>query len=219
MLVLETIQRDKKTKLNKLRSEGLIPAVCYGTKNETMSIAVNSKDFQKIRKEAGETSVIELNTKKGKINAMIHEVQLDPVRSHVLHIDFYIVEKGQKVIVGVPLEFQGVAPVVKEQGAILVKVLHEIEVEGEPQYIPHSIIIDISLLVDLNSQILAKELFLPKGVVLQTGENEVVVAVEEAKEEETGEKSEEIDMSKIEVEKKGKQEGETDTITATEKSK
>lgn len=217
--MLETVERVKKSKLNELRSKGLIPAVCYNAKNETISIAVNSRDFQKIWKEAGETSKIELNTAKGKISAMIHEVQLDPVKGYPLHIDFYRVEKGQKVTVGVPVEFQGVASVVKEQGAMLVKVLHEIEVEGEPQYIPQSIIIDITPLVDLDSQILAKEIPLPNNVVLKTNEDEVVVSVEEAKEEEKEEKTEEIDMSAIEVETKGKKETEVDAPTTTEKSK
>jgi len=219
MLILATTERVKKAKLSDLRSEGLIPAVCYNAKNETISIAVNSRDFQKIWKKAGETSTIELNTAKGKINAMIHEVQIDPVKGHPIHIDFYRVEKGQKVTVGVPVEFQGVAPVVKEQGAMLVKVLHEIEMEGEPQYIPQSVIVDVTSFVDLDSQILAKDISLPDNVILKTKEDEVVVSVEEAKEEEKEEKIEEVDMSAIEVETKGKKEIETDTTTTTEEAK
>ncbi|MCK5592072.1 MAG: 50S ribosomal protein L25, partial [Candidatus Pacebacteria bacterium] len=201
---LKITERDNKIKLSSLRAEGSIPAVYYSSKEKTTSISIDKIDFKKVLKEVGETSVLELEGEKGKINVMIHDIQLDPVSSDIIHVDFYAIKKGQKVEVSVPLEFEGESPAEK-LGAVLVKVLHEIEVEGEPQNIPQHFTIDIASLVDLDSQILVKDISVPKGVEIVTGGDEVVVAISEAKEEEPEEVAE-VDMENIEVEQKGKKE-------------
>ena len=204
MSKLKITERDNKIKLSSLRAEGSIPAVYYSSKEKTTSISIDKIDFKKVLKEVGETSVLELEGEKGKINVMIHDIQLDPVSSDIIHVDFYAIKKGQKVEVSVPLEFEGESPAEK-LGAVLVKVLHEIEVEGEPQNIPQHFTIDIASLVDLDSQILVKDISVPKGVEIVTGGDEVVVAISEAKEEEPEEVAE-VDMENIEVEQKGKKE-------------
>jgi len=210
MSKLKVTERENKIKLNSLSAEGLIPAVYYGAKEKATSISINKIDFKKILKEFGETSVVELESEKGKINAMIHDIQLHPVTNEPIHVDFYVVKKGQKVEVSVPLEFEGESLAVKH-GLTLVKVLHEIEIEAEPQNIPKHIVVDITSLVDLDSQILVKELSFPKNIEVITGEDEVIVAVAEAKEEEVEEETK-VDMESIEVEKKGKKEEPTDEV-------
>lgn len=202
---LKATARDAKIKLAGVRKEGLVPAVYYGKKESSTPVSVNARDFKKIWKEVGETTTFELETPKGVVDAMIYYVQLDPIKNEPLHIDFYVVEKGQKVEVEVPLEFIGVSPAVKDLNGILVKVLHEITVEGEPKNIPHEIEIDISVLATLEDQILAKDIVLPKGVELVIEPEEVVAAISEAEaEEEVAAPA--MDISAIEVEKKGKKE-------------
>ncbi|MCK5096152.1 MAG: 50S ribosomal protein L25 [Candidatus Pacebacteria bacterium] len=203
---LKVTERDTKTKAADLRKDGFVPAIYYGKKEDSTSVSISAREFKKVWKEVGETSTVELELPKGKVSVMIHEVQVDPVRNEVMHVDFYVVEKGQKVEVEVPLVFEGEAPVEKFDG-IVVKVLHEVSVEGEPQNIPDEFIIDVTVLTDMESQILVKDLKLPKGIELKTDLEEVIVAVSEAKEEEE-EVPEEVDMDTIEVEQKGKKEGE-----------
>ena len=214
---LKTTERDNKIKLSSLRAEGSIPAVYYSAKEKATSISVDKVEFKKVWKEVGETGVVELEDEKGKLNVMIHDIALDPVTSEPIHIDFYAVKKGQKVEVKVPLEFEGESPAVKH-GAILVKVLHEIEVEGEPQNIPQHITVDITPLVELDSQILVKDLSIPKSVEIITGIDEVVAAISEAKEEEPEEVAE-VDMENIEEEKKGKKEEEGSEASGGEDEK
>ncbi len=203
---LKITERNSKIKLSELRTSGFVPAVYYGAKEKATPISVNTKEFKKVWKEVGETGVVELEGEKGKLNVMIHDIALDPVTSEPIHIDFYVVKKGQKVEVKVPLEFEGESLAVKH-GAILVKVLHEIEVEGEPQNIPQHIVVDITPLVELDSQILVKDLSMPKSIKIITDADEVIVAISEAKEEEPEEVAE-VDMENIEEEKKGKKEEE-----------
>ena len=203
---LKVTERDSKKGLASIRGEGFVPAVYYGKKSESTSITVSKKDFKKIWKEVGETSTVELETPKGIVNVMIHNIQLDPVKSEPIHIDFYVVEKGQKVEVDVPLVFEGEAPAEK-LGGIVVKVLYEVSVEGEPQNIPNEFTVKFDTLVDMDSQILVKDIKLPKGVELKTDLEDVVAAMSEATEEEEV-PAEGVDMSAIEVEKKGKQDDE-----------
>ncbi len=187
------------------RADGRMPAVVYGPKQETISISLSRKDFERALKEAGESSVIELAGLEKPISALIHDVDHDPVTSVPRHADFYAIEKGAKVQVAVPLVFDGESAAVKA-GANLVKVLHELEIEAEAAKLPHDITIDISVLANVNDQIHARDIKLPSGVTLITDAEEVVALVQEVVEE--AEEAPAPDMASIEVEKKGKQEEE-----------
>lgn len=205
MLSLKAEMRDKKVKPESIRSGGQIPAVFYGKKQESTSIAVRLADFQKVWKAAGESSVITLDTPNGKVESLIHDIDLDPVTGQVRHADFYVFEKGHKVKIEVPLSFVGTAPAVKDLGGTLVKVLHSLEVEAEPHNLPHEIEIDISSLTTFDSQLIASQVKLPNGVELSENPEEVVALVSKPRDEKE-EESAPIDLSAIEVEKKGKEE-------------
>lgn len=198
--------RTGKENVDKLRKDGRIPATMYGSKFPAASISVSTLEFQKAFDAAGESTVITLVGGAEDEQALVHEVQYDPVTDRPIHIDFYVVEKGQKVTVHVPLEFEGVSAAVKDLGATLIKVLHEIEVEAEPAKLPHGLTVDISALATMDSQVLAKDIKLPEGVALITGPEEVVASVSEAMKE--PEEPVVMDISQIEVEKKGKVEEE-----------
>ena len=113
--------------------------------------------------------------------------------------------KGEKVEVAIPLLFMGESPAV-EQGANLVKVMHELEVEADPMNLPHTITVDISILAALGDKIHASDLVLPSGIKLVTPPEEVVALVQEVVEEKEEEVAAPADISSIEVEKKGKEE-------------
>lgn len=194
-------------KLAKARKEGKLPGVFYSGKEETTPIFLSDRDFKKALKEAGETTVISLKIGSDTKDVLIHDVSYDPVKSEPTHVDFYVVEKGKKITVSVPLEFTGVAPAVKELSGTLVKVMHEIEVETIPSNIPHEIEVDISGLKDFESQIAIKDLKLPNGVEATDDPEETVALVSEPKGEEEEEETT-ADFSQIEVEKKGKREEE-----------
>ncbi len=207
MLKLKATKREANEVAEAVREAGLIPAVVYGPKQEAVSIKVNYQEFEKALKEAGESTVVILDVDGTEHETLIHDVDFHPVRGTYMHADFYAVEKGKKVQVHVPLAFEGVSPAEKNLGATLVKVMHEVEVEAMPKDLPHEIAVDISSLVDLESQIHASDLKMPAGVELVTGAEEVV-AIVQAVEELSEEPAEAVDISKIEVEKKGKKEEE-----------
>lgn len=184
-----------------------MPAVLYGKKTESMPISVTQKDFLKVWKEAGESGVVTLRGAQGSFDVLIQDVDVDPVTDAPRHADFYVFEKGKKIEVEVPLEFVGVSPAVKDLGGNLVKVLHELKISADPQNLPHDISVDISSLVNFESQILASDIVLPAGVVLVEQPHEVVASIAAPKEEEA-EEAAPVDLSTIEVVKKGKKDEE-----------
>ena len=217
MLTLKAEKRDTNTKPAEIRKAGQIPAVFYGRKEASTAISIPKIDFLKVWKEAGESTVVTLETPEGTKESLIHDVDIDPVSGAPRHADFYVFEKGHKVEVALPIEFEGISPAVKDQGGILVKVLHELEIEAMPKDLPHNITIDISNLLNIGDQILAQDIKLPSGVELKADPEEVIATVS-APREEKEEEAAPIDLSTIEVEEKGKKEVEGEGEAVAEKS-
>jgi large subunit ribosomal protein L25 len=179
-----------------------MPAIVYGTKQEATPITVVLRDFQRILREQGESSVLELTGLGKSLQVLIHDIDLDPVTSVPRHADFYAIEKGAKVEMEVPLTFIGESEAVKG-GANLVTILREITVEADAAHLPHELEIDISVLANMGDQIHVSDIKLPTGVTMITEGDEVIALIQEvAVEEETTDAP--VDMSAIEVEKKGK---------------
>ncbi len=205
MLTLSVTARERVGKLDSVRAEGLLPAVFYGPKEASTNASVSLIDFKKVWKKAGESSVIILKDAKGNEHeALIHDVAIHPLSGEPLHVDFYVIEKGKKVEVSVPIIFAGVSPAVKDLGGILVKVHRELKIEAAPRDLPHEVTVDISKLATLTDVIKVKDIILTAGVTLKTNPEDVVASIAEAKEE-VEEAPVAIDMASIEVEAKGKE--------------
>jgi len=207
MLILNAKTRELKSDKAQMRKDGFIPAVFYGPKEASTPITINEVEFLKAYKEAGESSIITVKVGSEEHDTLLKDVQFDAVSLRPLHADFYVIEKGKKLKVNVPLEFVGVSGAVKNLGGILMKVMHEVEIEALPKDLPHNIVVSIDGLVDFNAQVHAGDLTLPAGVELISGKDEVIALVKEPKEEKE-EVAAPVDLSSIEVEKKGKKEEE-----------
>ena len=179
-------------KVKALRSEGLIPAELYGRDLKNIHLEVLEKDFAKVYREAGESSVIKLkisagggSEKEGKdINVMIHDISKNPLTDEFLHVDFYQVKMDEKITASIPVKFIGEAQAVKEKNGVLVKAIQEIEIEALPGDLPQHIDVDISVLIDIGSSIYVKDINIGKNAkILVDPENVVATVTEQAKEE------------------------------------
>ena len=204
---LTATMRSKTDKLVDIRKKGMVPAVVYGARVENTTISVPSVDFEKVLRVVGESNTLTLELEGKKIEVLISEIQIDPVKSFTVHVDFLAVDVNKPIEVVVPVEFIGIAPAEKNGFGVLVKTLHEIEVEALPKDLPHNIEVDLSVLENLDDQIRVGDLKAPKGVVFKTSEEEVIALIAPMKEE-VVEETPEADLSSIEVEKKGKKEEE-----------
>lgn len=170
-------EKGKKTKT--LKNAGQVPAVVYGPGVKNASIAIDEKEFAKVLKKAGESSLVELdiNGEKTKRPVLIHDIQKDPVSGKIIHVDFYQADLTKEVEVKVPLVFEGVALAEKELGGTLNKNMLEIEVKATPEKLPHEIIVSIEGLKTFADHILVKNIKLPQGVTTPKNPDEVVAAV------------------------------------------
>jgi large subunit ribosomal protein L25 len=205
MFTIEAKARNTKDSNDFLRQSGLTPAIVYGSGTESKMISLVSKDFEKVFKGAGESSTVTLTLDGKNIDTLIHEVQFDAVTNRPMHVDFLAIDTSKPITISVPLEFTGVAPAVKGGLGTLVKVMHEMQVSALPKELPHSISVDISSLISLESHISVSDIKLPAGVTAIAKENEIVASIAAQKEEK---EEVPVDLSAIEVEKKGKKEEE-----------
>lgn len=160
-----------------LRQTGVLPAVVYGEAVPAQPISVPYKEFEKVYKAAGESTLVRLDVAGLSRNVLIHDIAFDPITGKTLHADFLAVRMDKALRARVPLEFIGEAPAVKNEGGILVKVAHELEVEALPEDLPHSLPVDVVSLTTFGSRILLQDISAPRGVRILGPLDEVIAVV------------------------------------------
>lgn len=163
--------------LKSIREKGLVPAELYGYGLKNEHLAVVKKDFLKVFKKAGESTMIDLMVGGKKHPVMIHDVAVDPVTDEVISIDFYQVRLDKKIQIKVPVVYVGEAPAVKEKQGVLVKAMNEIKVEALPADIPHTIEVNLALLTDIGVDLHISDLKLGGNVRIMEDPTFVIATV------------------------------------------
>lgn len=176
--------------------EGHMPAVVYGPKQEPVSISLEEKVFDKIRREAGESTIIELSGLAEPIEVLIKDIAFDPVKLGMLHADFYAIERGKDMTTTVAIELVGEAPAEKNSIGSITKVMQDITVTCRPSVLPSHIDVDISGMDAADSKITVADLPALEGVIYDAEPEETVAVVSVAREE-VEEEPEEVDMAAI----------------------
>ncbi len=207
-MTLAVTERDQSTNLNTLRANGQIPAVIYGPKQDSVAVVIDDKAFNKVRKEAGESTMITITGLKEPVEVLIKDVDFNPLKQLVTHVDLYAVERGKAMTTSVPLHFINEAPVEESKAGSVTKVLHEVEVTCMPSNLPNHIDVDLGMLKAVEDKIHVGDLQLPTGVTVNTTAEDPVAVVSAARQtvSEDTEEAPAVDMDAIEVEKKGKEE-------------
>lgn len=207
MISLNAKIREKRGK--ETRGGNSIPAVLYGPEIKNQPIEIDLKEFNKVYKQAGASSLISVVIEGKKFLVLIHDVVKDAVSDEAIHVDFYQPILTKEVEAKVPLVFVGESLAVKDLGGTLVKEAQDIEVMALPQDLPHEIEINIEGLKTFEDEIKVKDLKLPKGVrVEKNPEDTIAKVVPPAKVEEELEKPIEEDVEGVEKIEKEKKEGE-----------
>ncbi len=197
-------------KVRKIRKEGYLPVVLYGPKVQTTPLQISYKEFQRVFKEAGESSLVHLAFPKEEKNAaqtavLIRAVEVHAVTRAFLHADFYQVPLDVKIEIKIPVEYDGDAPAVKDEGATLVRNLFELDVQALPANLPHEIRIDLTSLAHVGDSIIVKDLVLPLGVEIMNDAGMVVAIIEAPRAEEAAQEApagENLETIKTEAEEK-----------------
>jgi large subunit ribosomal protein L25 len=176
--------------------------VVYGDGVKNIDVSVGDIPLSKAFKEAGESTLLELEVEGDKTrHVIINEVQVDPVKGEPVHVDFLEVRLDKKIKAEVPLLFIGESPAVKGLGGILVKNVQHVEVEAFPQDLPHNIEIDISSINTFEDHIKISDIKINPKVKILSDISSIVASVVPPRSEEELEslKGEVVeDVSKVE---------------------
>ncbi|MEK7868199.1 MAG: 50S ribosomal protein L25 [Candidatus Omnitrophota bacterium] len=180
------LREEKGKELNKkLRNAGMVPGVVYRKGEETLSLKIDSKSLSKVlRTEAGENVIIKLfvegDKKKKERIVVIKEIQKDPVKDVLVHLDLNEISLTETLKVKVPIISKGEAAGVKQEGGVLQHVMWEVEVECLPTNIPDKIEVDITNL-KIGETLSIKDILLPEGVKILGDPESIVFSVEHVK--------------------------------------
>ena len=166
-------------KARKNRKSGLIPAILYGHKQESMMFLLNEKEFSTALNT--EAKMVNLKWNGSEEIALIKDVQFDTFGKKILHVDFVRIALTEKVTTHIPVVLYGTSQGVKE-GGILDHALKEIEIECLPTEIPKNIRINISELA-IGNTIHISDLELPANAKVLGNPDAIVVSVHFAAEE------------------------------------
>jgi len=198
-----------KEKAKKLRLKGLIPAIFYGPRAQTIPLVIDSKELAKaLQTEAGENVLIDLDIRKGPQSdrkvVMLKDIQVDPLQRVTLHTDFYEVTMDEMVTVEVPVHLVG-KPEGTKVGGILEQVRRVIQVQCLPGDIPKSIDIDVSAL-NIGDSIHVQEINVEKAKIISDTNFTIATVVPPVVEEKVAEAVAPEAVEGVEV--KEKEEGE-----------
>lgn len=168
-----------------------LAGVVYGTAVKSFPVAVARHDFEQVLAHEGNISskLIDLKVDGAKsVHVIVKELQHDPLKGTVTHVDFWAVNMKQAVATTVPVHFLGEAPGLKVGGVFMHNVSH-INVEALPDDLPEFVSADISTL-EIGDNIHVRDLVAPAGVTILDPEDEIVASVvAPAKEEEVAEET------------------------------
>jgi large subunit ribosomal protein L25 len=172
---LVTQKRDPKgsAEARRLRRRGLIPAVLYGHKEETVPLAISREEFAALLRH--HTRVVDLQNEGKQEKALIREVQWDHLGHDVLHVDFARVAEDERIKIEVRIELRGTAPGATG-GGVLDQPLHTLHVECPAISVPESIRVNVGEL-QIDQSIYVRDLKLPPGVTVLNDPDAVVVHV------------------------------------------
>ncbi|MCM8770487.1 MAG: 50S ribosomal protein L25 [Candidatus Omnitrophica bacterium] len=164
-----------------LRQKGFIPGIVYSAGKKSVPVKIErAKLLRFLHTHRAEGVVINLvvkdDVKHKNYNVMVKEMQHDPIKEEIIHVDFNEISLTKVIKAAVPVVTKGEAPGVKQEGGSLDHILWEIEVECLPAAIPKEIVVDISNL-KIGDSITIKDIVLPEGIKVLHEPNATVVSV------------------------------------------
>jgi large subunit ribosomal protein L25 len=161
-----------------LRRQGWIPAVLYGRHISPLPIQVEGRELQRVLSQArGGARLITLQVDGETHLALIREVQREPIRREILHVDFQAIEMTEKIRVEVPVIFKGASPAVERGEGVLVHGLTHVEIECLPKDLIEAITVDLSVLDRVDAAIYVRDLQAPPGVTIVSDPDELIALV------------------------------------------
>ncbi len=194
-LTLQATKRDllgKKTRF--LRRQGRTPTHLFGHGLESLSLQCDTAKLQQIIAQAGKTRLISLEIEEDKQprSVFIREIQRNACTRALLHVDFYQVQKREKIRADIPIVLFGEAPALKEKGRSLTQGVTSLSIECLPDKLPPQVEVDLSPLEEKEQAIYVRDITLSPDITLFTDPDQMVVKIGEVHVEKVEEVVEEV---------------------------
>ena len=179
MNVLKATKRTSAStgQVNKLRSEGFIPAVLYGGKKSNLNISLKKLHLQDlVRTETFMSKVFDLDIDGNPEKVLPREIAYDPVSDEPIHIDFIRIVKGSILTLEIPVKFinSDKSPGLKK-GGVLNIVRRKVELKCPIENIPDEIVVDLNN-TEINTSLKISSVKLPEKVVPTITDRDFVIA-------------------------------------------
>ena len=184
-LVLKANNREAtgKNKVNKLRHEELIPGVIYAKGEENLNVQFTSRDFDKVLRQAGTSTIITLDVDGDNKDVLIKDYQTHPYKNQYLHVDFQGINQNETIRVSVPVVLLG-RDDINIEGSVLVQNMDTIDVECLPKYIPQTAEVDITeMQIGDNKTVEDLDIFKDENITILAEADEVICSLQEVTEE------------------------------------
>ncbi|MCZ7538363.1 MAG: 50S ribosomal protein L25 [Anaerolineae bacterium] len=189
-IVLEATRRELIGKqVKQIRAEGMIPGVLYGATFDPVPLQVNWLELRPVLRQAGSSQLIQLNLGGEQHNVLVRQVQRDPLRGDVLHVDFRRVRMDVAIRTEVPVVLVGSVEAIEEAGGVVNHEVINVMVECLPGDLPPHVELDVSALKEVGDMLLASALPELPGVTYLMDSGHVLVSTSyltAAEEEEVG---------------------------------
>ena len=185
-LVLQAEKREAtgKNKINKLRSNELIPGVVYAKNQENVNVQFEAREFDKVLRQAGTSTIITLDVNGEGKEVLIKDFQTHPYKNQFLHVDFQAIDQNQAIRVSVPVNLIGRDDLNADAG-VLVQNIDVVEVECLPKYIPQTADVEIKdLQIGENKTVADLDIFKDENINVLADAEEVICSLQEVSEEE-----------------------------------
>ena len=166
-------------KVRFLRQKGLTPANLYGPKIQSLPLQVDTASVKGALNRGGRNALISLKV-DGQADpyvTIVRDIQRDPKRGSLLHVDFLLVDIAERMHSEVPLMLIGQAPAEKTYGGVIYQSLNALTVEGLPLDLPKTIEVDTSHLDNIEDEIRVSSLTVPPNITVLTDPDQLVVKV------------------------------------------
>ena len=179
MNVLKATKRTSAStgQVNKLRSDGFIPAVLYGGEKNNLNISLKKLHLQNlIKTETFMSKVFDLDIDGNAEKALPRDVAYDPVSDEPIHIDFMRITKGSKLTLEIPVKFINAekSPGLKK-GGVLNIVRRKVELKCPTENIPNEIVVDLDN-TEINSSLKISSVKLSENVIPTITDRDFVIA-------------------------------------------
>jgi large subunit ribosomal protein L25 len=204
-------------RVGQLRRDGWVPGVIYGHGFDSVPLQFEAHELSRSLAHVSGSQLINIQIpgQKESETALVREMQRDPIKGDILHVDFYRVKMTERLTAEIPLNLVGESQTVQQNEGILLQGISSIEVECLPGDLVDEITVDLSDLIDIGQGIYVRDLAIPAGIDVLTDLEEMIVRVVAMEEEEIIEE-EAPEMEEIELVGEGEEEGEVEKVEEAE---